>query len=75
MCWSNVEKQCKIIYDKPFISADKPLERKFIIQVIAEEFPEFPRIRIASAVDRCFKIFPTPVERKTLLHFVQTSMR
>jgi hypothetical protein len=75
MCWTNVENQCKMIYEKPFINNEKPHERKFIIQIIADEFPDFSRVRIASAVDRCFKIFPAPVERKTLLHFVQNSMR
>ena len=48
---------------------------KFIIQIIAEEFPDFPRIRIAATVDRCLKIFPAPVERQKLLHFVQMNMR
>lgn len=75
MCWTNIENQCKIIYEKPFINVEKPHERRFIIQIIAEEFPDFPRVRIAAAVDRCFKIFPAPVARKTLLQFVQSSMR
>ena len=64
-----------MVYEKPFINADKPLERKFIIQIIADEFPDFSRVRIASSVDRCLKIFPAPVERKTLLNFVQSSLR
>lgn len=75
MCWTNIENQCKMVYEKPFINADKPLDRKFIIQIISEEFPDFPRVRIAASVDRCLKIFPAPVQRKTLLHFVQMSMR
>ena len=75
MCWTNVENQCKMVYQGPFINLEKPLERKFIIHIISEEFPDFPRVRIASAVDRCLKIFPAPVERKTLLHFVQNSLR
>jgi hypothetical protein len=64
-----------MVYDKPFISVEKPLDRKFIIQIIAEEFPDFPRIRIAATVDRCLKIFPAPVERQKLLHFVQMNMQ
>jgi hypothetical protein len=75
MCWNNVETQCKMVYDKPFINAEKPLDRKFIIHIISEEFPDFSRTRIAATVDRCLKIFPAPVERKTLLHFMQTSLR
>ena len=64
MCWTNIENQCKIIYEKPFINAEKPHERRFIIQIIAEEFPDFPRVRIAAAVDRCFKIFPVARREK-----------
>jgi len=75
MCWTKVESQCKMVYDTPFINVEKPLDRKFIIHIISEEFPDFPRVRIAATVDRCLKIFPAPVERQKLLHFVQMSMR
>ncbi len=75
MCWTKVESQCKMVYDKPFINAEKPLDRKFIIHIISEEFPDFPRIRIAATVDRCLKIFPAPVQRQKLLHFVQMNLR
>lgn len=75
MCWNNVETQCKMVYDTPFINAQKPLDRKFIIHIISEEFPDFPRIRIAATVDRCLKIFPAPVERQKLLSFMQTNLR
>jgi hypothetical protein len=64
-----------MVYETPFINIGKPLDRKFIIQIIAEEFPDFPRIRIAATVDRCLKIFPAPIERQKLLHFVQMNMR
>ena len=75
MCWTKVESQCKMVYDTLFINVEKPLDRKFIIHIISEEFPDFPRVRIAATVDRCLKIFPAPVERQKLLHFVQMSMR
>ncbi|WP_291129319.1 hypothetical protein [Flavobacterium sp. UBA7682] len=75
MCWNKVESQCKMVYSTPFINAEKPLDRKFIIQIIAEEFPDFPRVRIAATVDSCFKLFPTPVSRQKLLHFVQMNLR
>ena len=75
MCWTKVESQCKMVYDTPFINPEKPTDRKFIIHIISEEFPDFPRVRIAATVDRCLKIFPAPVERQKLLHFVQTNMR
>jgi hypothetical protein len=64
-----------MVYETPFINVGKPLDRKFIIQIIAEEFPDLPRIRIAATVDRCLKIFPAPVERQKLLHFMQMNMR
>jgi hypothetical protein len=64
-----------MVYETPFINVGKPLDSKFIIQIIAEEFPDLPRIRIAATVDRCLKIFPAPVERQKLLHFMQMNMR
>ncbi len=52
MCWNNVEFQCKMVYETPFIRVEKPLDRKFIIHIISEEFPDLPRVRIAANVDR-----------------------
>lgn len=53
MCWNKVENNCKAIYEYHFIKATIPTERKMLIHIIANEFPEIPRIRIAYAVDRC----------------------
>ena len=47
MKWNNVENNCKALYEYQFINGSKPKERKILIQVIADEFPELPRVRIA----------------------------
>lgn len=75
MSWNNVDNQCKIMYGDQFANNPKPVERKFIISTIAEEFPQYPRVRIAVAVDQCFKINTTPINRRTVLTFLQSSLR
>ena len=71
MSWNNVENNCKAIYEYQFIKAKIPTERKMLIHIIATEFPEIPRIRIAYAVDRCISEIPEPMTPSTFLTFVQ----
>ncbi len=74
MNWNNIDNQIRIIYGDQFANIPKPFERKFIIGAIADEFPQFSRIRIAVAVDQCFKINAMPISRSTLLTFIQSSL-
>lgn len=75
MNWKNVENNCKAIYEYQFINGAKATERKILIQVIAEEFPELPRIRIAYAVDRCFTSVAAPMSPTTFLTYVQSYLK
>ena len=74
MCWNKVEQQCKAIYESEFISVANPIERKYIISLISDEFPEISRIRIAATVDRGTKHFQNPINRNAFLRFVQNSL-
>ena len=71
MGWINVENNCKLLYQYQFIDGSKPNERKILIKIIADEFPELPRIRIAYAVDRCIKESSSPINPNAFLSFVQ----
>ena len=75
MCWNTVENNCKAIYQYQFINGNKPTERKILIQIIADGFPELPRVRIAYAVDRCISTIPAPMSTTTFLTFVQSYLR
>jgi hypothetical protein len=74
MCWKNIEEQCNTIYESKFIHIDKPIERKIMIQLIAEEFPEIPRMRIAATVDRSINHLQNPISRSAFIYFMQTSL-
>jgi len=74
MSWNKIETEYKIRYGEYF-STPQPVVRKFIIHTIAEEFPNFPRVRIAAVVDHCFKIYQEPISRRTLVNFLQSSLR
>lgn len=71
MKWNNVEHNCKALYEFQFINGKNPMERKVLIQLIADEFPDYPRIRIAFAVDRCISINSEPMSPATFLSFVK----
>ena len=75
MSWNNVENNCKSLYENQYINGEKPTERKILIQVIAEQFPDLPRMRIAFAVDRCINTVATPMSPSTFLTFVQSYLR
>ena len=71
MCWNNVENNCKALYEYHFINAKRPTERKILIQVIANEFPELPRMRIAASVDKCIAMLTEPMTPTTFVTFVK----
>ncbi len=73
--WKNVENNCKALYEYQFIDGNKPTERKKLIGLIAEEFPEYPRMRIAHAVDQCIKTVTGPMSATTFLSFVKGYLR
>ncbi|HNP32594.1 MAG TPA: hypothetical protein PKN96_04830 [Flavobacterium sp.] len=75
MCWTNVENKCKAIYQYQFINGKNPEDRKTMIRLIADEFPDYPRMKIAHAVDRCIITYVEPMSPTTFLTFVQNYLR
>lgn len=75
MSWSQVENNCKAIYQYQFINGKDPVERKIMIKLIADEFPDYSRVRIAFAVDRCIKSISEPMSPNTFLAFVKSYLR
>jgi hypothetical protein len=73
--WKNVESNCKAIYEYQFIDGSNPLERKILIKLIADEFPDYSRMRIAHAVDRCITSVSNPMSPVTFLSFMQRYLR
>lgn len=71
MNWSKVEHNCKALYQYQFINGNNPAERKILINLIATEFPDYSRIRIAYAVDRCLSTITEPMTPITFLTFVK----
>ena len=72
MSWKNVANNCKAIYEYQFINGSDPNVRKLLIKIIAEEFPDYPRMRIAFAVDRCIAAIQEPMSPSTFLTFVKS---
>ena len=75
MCWQTVENNCKAVYQYEFIRGKNPIERKIIIQLIADEFPEFSRMKIADAVDRCIVSNSEPMSPNAFLTYVERYLR
>ena len=75
MSWINVEYNCKALYQYQFINGNNPVERKTLIKLIADEFPDYPRMRIAYAVDRCITNTTGPITPNAFLTFVQSYLR
>lgn len=75
MCWKNVEIKCKQLYEDRMVINPIPVERKIMIQIIAEEFPNCSRVRIAAVVDHCFKFMSPPITRQAFISFLQAGLR
>lgn len=75
MCWKNLENKCKQIYHTQFINAADAVERKMIINLISDEFPDVPRLRIIHAVDKCISASEQRVAPVKFLNRVQNYMR
>lgn len=71
MNWDNVEHKCRALYQYQFINGNDSTERKMLIKLIADEFPDYPRMRIAFAVDRCITTISAPMTPNTFLTFVK----
>lgn len=74
MSWENVDNKHKKKYDRNFVSCQEPYERKYIIDTILEEFPNFSRARVESAVDHCCRAIPAPRPRANFLNCVKNQL-
>ena len=54
--WLNVKNKYFELSDGEYIHVDKPETRRRVIRIIAEEFPEMPRVKIATTIDRINKM-------------------
>ena len=71
MSWNDVDnKHLRNYPDKNFVACQEPYERKFIIDTILENFPQFSRNSIEAAVDHCCRTIPAPRPRKIFLQCV-----
>lgn len=70
MSWNNIDDKHRKKYDRNFVSCEEPYERKYMVDIIMEEFPYFDRISIERAVNHCCKIISSPRDRQIFLKCV-----
>lgn len=75
MCWKTLEMKCKQIYHTQYINVSDLAERKMIIKLIAEEFPDVPRLKICHAVDKTISNVEQRVPPLEFINRVQLYMR
>lgn len=75
MKWVNVEAQVRFNFGYDYFHHLHPLQRKKIIRIIAEEYPEMHRLRIAAIVDKTLKEIKNPISYNEFLMQVHHSLR
>ena len=70
MGWNNIDKKHKKKYDRDFVSCEEPGERKYVVDIIMEEFPYFERASIERSVNYSCRTIPSPRDRKIFLECV-----
>ena len=75
MCWQNLKNNCKELIETRYITGRNKFDRKLLIELIADEYPEISRCRITNAVDIYLKTMNTPITSYNFVHFVQGYLR
>jgi hypothetical protein len=65
--WIVINTKIKIEYEDQPINLTNPKERKFMIAIISDEFPNYTRLNIASAIDSSIKNLDHPIEKKPFI--------
>ncbi|MEC4050218.1 hypothetical protein OX284_012315 [Flavobacterium sp. SUN046] len=71
MSWYTVNIKFKDRLGTYSIHQIKPQDRRYIINLIAEEFPHFSRVKIASTIDICQKNNRMPMTINDFINSVQ----
>ena len=74
MSWSNVDNKHKKKYDKNFVSCEEAYEKKFIIDIISEEFPKLNKPAIEKAVDSCCISIKAPRPRGEFINCIKRKL-
>jgi hypothetical protein len=69
--WKLIEAKLKVIYEDQQVTYKKRKERKKLIALFADEFPEVSRVRIASAIDYARDNGSISANRLTYLNFMK----
>lgn len=70
-----IKERCKMMFNSNLIVEVTPAIRKAYIELISEQCPDIPRIRIISILDREIKRITEPVIRKTFFETINHSLR
>ncbi|MFM2213922.1 MAG: hypothetical protein RL427_1185 [Bacteroidota bacterium] len=73
--WNAIEAKLKVLYDDQPIRYKKSRERKKLINLLADEFPEVSRVRIASAIDYAKDNWAISKNRLTFLNFMKNYLK
>lgn len=52
MCWKNLKYNCRILFEEKAITGNRPGDRKALIFLVTDEFPEYPRLRVTYIIDK-----------------------
>lgn len=71
MCWQNLKYRCRDLFETKIITGKKPGDRKALLLLIAEEFPEFPRLRVAHVIDKFMETKSHPISANEFVDFMK----
>lgn len=71
MSWNNLKDNCSILIEAKAITGRRPTDRKILIHLVADEFPEYPRLRIAYAIDKYMNNMSQPISSSNFISFLQ----
>jgi hypothetical protein len=75
MGWYSIENECQFLFDNQVIRNVKKTQRRAIIHIISDEFPQVSRLRISAAVDRSIKRIFEPLPYKNFLSQIKGNLK
>lgn len=71
MCWNNLKYNCSILFEEKAITGSRIGDRKALIYLVTDEFPEYPRLHVAYIIDKYLSTKPHRITSNGFVDFLK----
>lgn len=75
MCWINLKFRCTVLFESREITGRRINDRRNLIHLVADEFPDYPRLRVAFAIDKYLNTNPQPINSTEFINCIRAYLK